>query len=148
MKSRTAIALAALVLLTGLSAELSAQKKKKAKTKSFEPVVKQNLKDYEGTYVGVDPTYVIEIRLDEDGRLSASSVEGNKRMTLANVKVEGAQLTARKVYVDGTTVEFEGTFVNRVLNGRRAFGLLVEGSQINMAGLRLDRIFYRRDQGL
>jgi len=148
VKSRMVIALAALVLVTGVSAELFGQKKKKSKDKRFERVVKQNLKDYEGTYVGADKTYVIEVRLGDDGRLSVSSREGNKRMTLANVKVEGAQLTARKVYVDGTTGEFEGTFVNRVLDGRRAFGLLVEGSQINMAGLRLDRIFYRRDQGL
>ena len=140
-------ALLALALAVCVSPEIFAQKKK-SKDKSFEAAPSKNLKDYEGTYVGVDPTYVIEIRLGADGKLSVSSREGSKRMTLANVRVEGARMTARKVYADGTTVEFEGTFSNRVLNGRRAFGILVEGSQINMAGLRLDRIFYRRDQGL
>ena len=147
MKSRMIVALVTLALLTGVSPELFGQKKKKVKDKRFEPVVKQNLKDYEGTYVGIDPTYVIEVRLGSDGKLSISSIEGNKRMTLANVKIEGARLWARKVYVDGTTGEFEGTFCNRILNGERAFGILVDGTQVNVAGLMLDRIFYRRDQG-
>jgi len=141
------VALVALLLLTCVSAEVFGQKKKKTKEKRFEPVAKENLKDYEGTYVGVDPTYVIEVRVGEDGKLSVSSREGNKRMTLANIKVEGARLLARKVYADGTTAEFEGVFSNRVLNGERAFGILVDGAQVNVAGLILDRIFYRRDQG-
>lgn len=147
MKSRMIVALMTLALLTGVSTEVFGQKKKKGKDKRFEPVVKQNLKDYEGTYVGVDRTYVIEVRVGEDGKLSISSIEGNKRMTLASVKVEGARLIARKVYVDGTTGEFEGMFVNRVLNGQRAFGILVDGKQVNLAGLILDRIFYRRGAG-
>lgn len=148
MKSRAIVALVALLLLTCVSTEVFGQKKQKNKDKRFEPVASENLKDYEGTYVGSDPTYVIEIRLGEDGKLSVSGREGSKRMTLANVKVEGARLTARTVYADGTTGEFEGMFSNRFMNGRKSFGLLVDGSQINMAGLRLDRIFYRRDQGL
>ena len=147
MKSRMIVALVALALLACVSTEIFGQKKKKTKEKRFEPVARENLKDYEGTYVGVDQTYVIEVRLGEDGKLSVSSREGNKRMTLANVKVEGARLLARKVYADGTTAEFEGIFGNRVLNGVRSFGLLVDGTQVNVAGLMLDRIFYRRDQG-
>ena len=147
MKSRMIVALMTLALLACVSPEIFGQKKKKVKDKRFEPVARQNLKDYEGTYVGVDETYVIEVRLGEDGKLSISSVEGNKRMSLVNIKVEGARLLARKVYADGTTVEFEGMFGDRILNGKRAFGILVDGTQVNVAGLMLNRIFYRRDQG-
>ncbi|HJU55661.1 MAG TPA: hypothetical protein VJ715_13850 [Pyrinomonadaceae bacterium] len=147
MKSRLTVALVALALLMCVHTEIFGQKKKKTKDKRFEPVARQNLKDYEGTYVGADSTYVIEVRVGEDGELSVSSREGNKRMMLAGIKVEGARLLARKVYADGTTVEFEGIFCNRVLNGERAFGILVDGAQVNLAGRIFDRIFYRRDQG-
>ncbi|HKQ51416.1 MAG TPA: hypothetical protein VJT74_03550 [Pyrinomonadaceae bacterium] len=146
MKYSVAISLLALALAACASAETFGQKKKKSKDKRFEAVINTNLRDYEGTYVGIDPTYVLEIRLGADGKLSAGSREGDKRLTLTDLKVEGARLTARKVYDDGATGAFEGTFSNRILNGRTDFGIVVEVTRLDVAGLSLTRIFYRRVQ--
>jgi hypothetical protein len=135
--------LAALMLLIGGAHELFGQKKK-YKEKRFEPVVRENLKDYEGTYVGIDSTYRIEIRLDADGKLSANTFENGRRARLENIRLDGARLVATKTYADGRTGKFDGTFSNRILNGERSFGILVDGMQINISGLTLNRIFYAR----
>ena len=106
--------------------------------------VKQNLQDYEGTYIGIEPSYVIEIRVGKDGELHVTSLEKNQKVTLENFKLEGAHMTATKIYRDGHTEKFDATFSNRILNGVSAFGILVEGLNINLEGLSLNKIFYRR----
>ena len=144
MKSRLIAALVMLTLLTGASSELFGQKKKKVKDKRFEPVARQNLKDYEGTYVGIDPAYSIEVAVGADGRLIVNTFENGRRATLENIRIEGARLLATKTYADGRTGTFDATFSNRILNGESTFGILVEGMQVNVAGLTLNRIFYPR----
>ncbi len=147
MKSRIALAIITLILLAGGTSESFGQKKKKAKDKRFEPVVGRSLKDYEGTYVGIDETYVLEIRLGPDGQLAARSTEAGQTVGLSNVKVEGARLTATKTYADGGTEKLGGTFANRILNGETAFGILVDGLDLRLdGGTTLNRVFYRRRQ--
>jgi hypothetical protein len=153
MKTRIVAALTALILLVTCSVELFAQKAKdkekgyapktKVKEKRFETAVKQNLHDYEGTYVGIDPTYVIEIRVGQDGKLNVSSLEDNQKVTLENLKLDGAHMTATKIYSDGHRGRFDATFSNRILNGVTAFGILVEGLNINLVGASLNRVFYQ-----
>jgi len=145
VKTRIIAVLTILVLLATCSAEMFGQKaKKKIKEKRFEVAVKQNLHDYEGTYTGIDPSYVIEIRVGEDGKLNVSSLEDNQKVTLENLKLEGARMTATKIYPDGHREKFDATFSNRILNGVSAFGILVEGLNINLVGASLNRVFYRR----
>jgi hypothetical protein len=144
VKTRIVIALTTLILLATCSVELFGQKAKKVKEKRFEPVVKQNLQDYEGTYTGIEPTYVIEIRVGQDGKLNVNSLESNRKVTLENFKLEGAHMTATKIYPDGHTEKFDATFSNRIKNGESAFGILVEGLNINLEGLSLNKVFYRR----
>ena len=145
MKSRMAITLLTLALVTCVSADIFGQKKKKTKEKRFEPVVSHNLKDYEGVYVGIDPTYIIEIRLGADGRLTVRSTEAGQTVSLSNVHVEGARLTATKTYANGGTEKFGGTFSNRILNGEVAFGIVVDGLELHLdGGTTLNRVFYKR----
>jgi hypothetical protein len=144
LKSRFVISLATLIFAMTLSVEVFGQKAKKVKDKRFEPVVRQNLKDYEGTYIGIEPTYVIKIDLTEDGKLDVSSLENNRKVILENIKVEGAHLTATKIYMDGRTEKFDGTFSNRIMYGESLFGILVDGLHINLSGASLNRVFYRR----
>lgn len=118
--------------------------KNKHKEKRFEPVARQNLRDYAGRYVGIDENYWIEIGVGDDGRLVATSHEDGRTAELADIRVEGASVTATKVYGNGKRAEFVATFADRVLNGERAFGLLVENMQIELPGLTLTRVFYRR----
>lgn len=119
-------------------------KNKPRKEKRFEPVVKENIADYTGKYIGLED-YYLEITRDVDGQLSIVSQEGRQRATLQNISLTGARLTATRVYSDGTTKEFEGTFVNRILNGDSRFGMMVENVEVKFEGLTFNRIFYRLD---
>jgi hypothetical protein len=146
VKSRFVIVLVALALVTSASPELFGQKTKKIKEKRFEVVVRQNLKDYEGTYTGIEPDYVIEIRATADGKLEINSLEDGLSVTLTNVKVTGARVIADKLYANGRRGKFDATFSNRILNGVSAFGILVDGLDVHLdGGVVLNRLFYRRN---
>lgn len=145
MKKRTVIALLALALMTGIfAAESFGQKTKKVKDKRFESVVHQNLQDYEGTYVGIEPDYVIEIQVTADGQLKLNSLEDGRSVRFTNVKLEGAHLTADKIYANGSSEKFDATFGNRILNGKSSFGILVDGDIHLDGGVTLNRVFYHR----
>jgi hypothetical protein len=138
----------ALLLLTACAAapEAFGQKTKRAKDKRFEPVVRQNLRDYEGRYVGIEqPEYSIEVRVAADGRLRITNLEDGRAITLTNVKVTGAHVTADKTYFDGRKGTFDVTFGNRFLYGQGAFGLLVDCLEVRLdGGIVLNKLFYRR----
>ena len=141
---RKLFALALCLTCLCASQALAQKKKNKHKEKHFEPVARQNLRDYEGRYVGIEDEYVVEVRVDEGGRLLITSREGRREARLEGLKIDGARVTATKVYTDGTRAEFAATFADRVLNGERAFGLMVEKLWVELHGLTATRIFYRR----
>ena len=122
-------------------------KNKPRKEKRFEPVEKANMADYAGRYVGLEE-YYLEIKPGVGGQLSIVSQEGSRRATLQNISLSGARLTATRIYPDGTTKEFEATFVNRILNGDSRFGIMVENVEVKFEGLTFNRIFYRFDSKL
>jgi hypothetical protein len=132
-----------LCLAASCAAQAQAQKRK-FKEKRFEPVARQNLQDYAGRYVGIEDDYVIEVRVGADGRLSLTSREGGREARLEGVRIKGARVTATKVYGGGGRAEFAATFADRVLNGQRAFGLMVEKLRVELPGLTLSQMFYRR----
>ncbi|HEX8852783.1 MAG TPA: hypothetical protein VF754_04815 [Pyrinomonadaceae bacterium] len=143
MRKTTAILL---ILLTFCIASADVQKLKprKYKEKRFEPVVKQEARDYAGRYVGIEPGYTLDVEVDSSGSLKIVSMEETRRASIRDVVLAGSKLTGTKVYDDGETKRFEAEFVDRVLNGERAFGLIVEGVNIKLAGATLARVFYRR----
>jgi hypothetical protein len=122
----------------------SLAQKKKVKEKHFEPVARQNLRDYAGRYAGVDDGYWIEISVGDDGRLAATSHEGHREAALTDIRLEGARLTATSVYRNGRRAEFVATFGDRVRGNDRTFGLTTESIWIELPGITLTRIFYRR----
>ena len=136
----------AIVLAVALgSVSAAGQKAKKVKEKRFEPVVLANLKDYEGTYVGIEPDYVIEVRVMADGQLNVQSLEDGSSVRLINIDLKGAHLTADKVYANGSKGKFEATFVNRIRNGESVFGIQVtHGLELHLSGLTLTKVFYKR----
>lgn len=140
---RAKLILLALCLAAALAPQGSAQKKK-VKEKHFEPVARQNVGDYAGRYVGIEDEYVVEVRVGEDGRLLMTSREGRSEARLEDLKIEGARVSATKVYADGRRAEFVATFADRVLNGERSFGLMVEKLWVELPGLTVTQMFYRR----
>lgn len=132
-------------LLMLVSIQAHGQKwKNKTKEKRFEPVVKENFRDYAGKYVGIEPSYFLEVRAGADGQLDVSIDEAGRKAVLKDIRVDGARLTATKVYEDGTTAKFEAEFANRILNGQSAFGIIVDGPFIVSEDLVLNRVFYTK----
>jgi len=132
-----------LALLVAFSLQAFGQKKN-PKQKSFEPVVKRNFEDYVGRYAGPDADHFIEVRTDDEGRWIVTMNEGARRATLKNIRIDNARLTGQRVYEDGSTREFEATFGNRVLNGARTFGMIVDLNWEVAPGVTLTTVFYKR----
>jgi hypothetical protein len=119
------------------------QKKWKQKEKRFEPVVKADARGYAGRYVGIEDSHWLDVRADDAGRLTATAYEEGRSVALRDLRLDGARLTATKVYEDGRTAPFAGLFADRVLNGARRFGILVEGSvKLPDGGGVAERLFY------
>ena len=115
-----------------------------------EPAVKSNIGDYSGVYEVQDLGYVISLQVGSDGRVQASGSENSRSFVLENAKIEGALLTASKVYSDGTREKFEGSFLNRTDResptdpGVRRFGLgVVLTTPFEVNGLTYDKLFYQ-----
>jgi hypothetical protein len=147
-KTLAATIAATLILFALLSAApvSGGQKLKyKKKEKRFEPAVKQRVEEYAGRYTGIMPDYYLEVAATADGELRVTSHEGERRATLGDIRLDGARLTATRIYADGATRDFEATFVNRILNGESSFGIMVENVEVPFDGMTLTSIFYGLD---
>lgn len=121
-----------------------------------EPVVKRNIEDYAGSYEVPDLGYRITIQVATDGSVQASGYEGDlqpRTFRLENARIEGALLTARKVYSDGAAEEFEGAFMTRTERfsptdtGVTTFGLgVVLGTPFELEGITHEKLFYQLKQ--
>ena len=121
-----------------------------------EPLVKPNVGDYAGAYEVADLGHLINIQVGSDGRVQANGHEKapqSRTFTLENVRIEGALLTASRVYQDGTTEAFEGVFLKRTDRnsptdaGVTTFGLgVVLRTPVEQNGLTHEKLFYRLKQ--
>ena len=108
-------------------------KKKEKRNVSFElyidikseAVVKNNVQDYAGVYESSDAHYRIELRVSADGKVEGSGYDSDfnsslkQNFTLKDARIEGALLTATKVYASGETKKLEAVFNNRtVIEGK------------------------------
>ena len=92
----------------------------KYKEVSSESVVKPNMTDYSGVYEVSDLGYAITIQVTSDGRVQASGSENGRSFRFDNARIEGALLSATKIYHDGTAEKFEGVFMTRTVPGMAA----------------------------
>ena len=87
-----------------------------------EAVVKKNARDYAGTYESEEANYRIELRVAPDGKVEGSGYDSNfgtskrRNFTLRDARIEGALLTATKVFDDGATKNLEAVFNNRTVS--------------------------------
>jgi hypothetical protein len=114
-----------------------------------EPAVKQNIADYSGVYEVSELGYVLNIQAGNNGSVQASGNDKGRTFRLENARIEGALLTASKVYQDGTTEKFEGVFLNRTDRnsptdpGVTIFGLgVVLNTPFETNGLTYEKLFY------
>jgi len=104
-------------------------KKKEKKNISFElyidikseAVVKNNVRDYAGVYESSATDYRIELRVSADGKVEGNGYDfdlnGSQKQnfTLKDARIEGALLTATKVFANGETEKLEAVFNNRTV---------------------------------
>jgi hypothetical protein len=138
-----------------LSKEKHGIKKEKYLKVESNPVVKVNPEDYSGTYEIPDLGFAMHLRVDHSGHVEGDGYEPltpdpavRRTFTLKNGKVEGALLTATKVYAGGYTEKLEGVFIEKTTfesptdKGFSRFGLGTLGRPIEVSGLTLDKFFY------
>jgi hypothetical protein len=97
-----------------------------------EPVIRNSAAEYAGTYEALG-AYPFRLQVGANGRIDASGSEPGpqqtRQFTLKDAKIEGALLTATKVYTNGETEKFEAVFINRTErnsqtdSGTNTFGL-------------------------
>jgi hypothetical protein len=119
-----------------------------------EPVVRRNAAEYAGTYEALGE-YPLRLQVSANGRIEASGSEpgprATRQFTLRDANIEGALLTATKVYTDGETEKFEAVFINRTErnsqseSGTTSFGLGVVYDPPKVGsdyGFSLNKLFY------
>ena len=152
-------------LLSKTKYKFSAQRgvsKEKYKSVRSEPVTYKNTADYSGFYEVPNVDYNLAIKISPNGEIAAAGSEPKdgdvlqkRKFTFRNAKIDGALLTATKVYDDGSTEKFEGVFINQInIEGTSptqierqstTFGLGVVDVRVKTAsGLNLDKLFYQK----
>ncbi len=146
-----------------LIAALSKTKYKKKEKKNFsfekfidiksEAVVKNNVRDYAGVYESSEAGYKIELRVSADGKVEGSGYDSDfdssqkQNFTLKDARIEGALLTATKVFANGGTEKLEAVFNNRtVTEGKNPNEINSRGTKyglgfINWWGTITNRVF-------
>ena len=116
-----------------------------------EPVIKPNISEYSGVYEVSDMHYVITIQVTSDGRMQGSGTDNGRPFTFDNARMEGALLSAIKIYNDGATEKFEGVFMTRTERnsptdtGVTTFGLgTLLHTSIELNGVTYEKLFYQR----
>lgn len=84
-----------------------------------EAAVKNNVRDYAGSYVSPDANYRLDLKVSANGAIEGSGFDWNfnseqkQNFTLQNARIDGALLTATKVFDGGKTEQFEAVFSNQ-----------------------------------
>ena len=120
-----------------------------------EPATRADPADYSGTYEVPDFGFRLELRVNRDGSLDGRGYEPvgenvQRSFVLRNGKVEGALLTATKVYANGKSEPFEGAFMDRSVyesptdKGITIFGFGMLGRPITVSGITIDKFFFEK----
>jgi hypothetical protein len=129
--------------------------KSKYRRVESDPAVKANPADYSGSYEVPDMGFALQLRVDSRGVVTGSGYEPlnesvRRSFTLRDGRVQGALLTATKVYADGETERLEGAFMNRTSfesptdKGTTTFGFGTLGKPVELSGMTINKFFYER----
>jgi hypothetical protein len=134
-------------------------RREKYKRVESEPALKPNPQEYSGTYEVSDMGFGLRLRVDRDGGVEGTGYEPagpdlsiRRSFSLRNGRIDGALLTATRVYADGKQSRLEGAFMTRTSfdspadKGFTVFGLGVIGKDIAVGGATVNRFFYELKQ--
>jgi hypothetical protein len=119
------------------------------------PAVRANPADYSGSY-DAEGGFRLDLKVNAHGNVSGSGadpfdLDGQtlRTFTLADGKIDGALLTAVKVFANGARERFEGVFINETVRdnpsdtGTTTFGLGALVSPRQMSGVNVAKVFYQ-----
>jgi hypothetical protein len=155
--SRTAVIAASFSKFKDVSKTKRGITKSKYRRVESEPAVRANPADYSGAYEVPELGFTLQLRVDSRGVVGGSGYEPltesvRRTFTLRDGKVQGALLTATKVYANGETERLEGAFMNRTSfesptdNGTTVFGFGTLGKPVEVSGMTIDKFFYERSR--
>ena len=132
-------------------------RREKYKDVRSEPVVRSNLQSFSGDYEAPDMGFALHLRVSADGRVEGSGEDEIsdgvvRRFELSNGRIQGALLTATKVYAGGGSERLEGVFINKTSKdspsdkGYTEFGLGVISNPVTLRGNTFEKIFYRLER--
>ena len=116
-----------------------------------EPFVAHTIAEYSGVYhvEGLGDVIHLQIGSDETMQAEGHDSEPSRSFVLENARIEGAVLTATKVYRDGHAEPFEGVFMTRTERrsptdpGKSTLGLgVVLHTPLEVDGNTYDKLFY------
>ena len=154
-QSRTRTIAALFTKFKHVSKEKRGVKKEKYLRVESEPVVTTNPADYSGVYEVPGMAFGLTLSVDRNGVVTGSGYEPlnenvRRSFTLRNGRIQGALITATKVYAGDESERLEGAFLNRTsfdsptATGVTVFGLGTVGKPIQLYGVTLDKLFYER----
>jgi hypothetical protein len=154
-QARSQVIAASFSKFKSVSREKHGIKKEKYLKVESQPAVKANREDYSGSYEIPDLGFAMHLRVDHNGKVKGDGYEPlnadpsvRRTFTLKDGKIDGALLTATKVYAGGNSERLEAVFLNRTTfesptdAGFTRFGLGALGRSIEVSGLTLDKFFY------
>jgi hypothetical protein len=128
----------------------------KFKEVKSEPAVMNDIRAYAGVYTVPDLRFTLTLQVDAAGKVSGAGLDRApadtgawRAFTLRAARIEGALLTASKVYEDGRVEPLEGLFIRRTEfdsptdPGKTRFGLGVL-QRVEAGDVCLDRLFFER----
>lgn len=132
---------AILLIVVAFASYADKNKAPKTKNKRFEAVTVQ-ASDVTGSYRGPAESYGLILELSDEGALRGNYVEMGRVAVLNAIVLNGAGFTARANFDDGSSRTITGSFANRVLNGKSAFGLRMQA--VPVEGFGVVETFYER----
>ena len=122
-------------------AEKVKDKPAKTKDKRFEAVEVQ-AEGVTGSYRGPAESYGLVLELADNGTLRGNYVEMGRVAVLNAITLDGAEFAASASFDDGSSRLIKGSFANRILNGKSAFGLRMRDVPVEGMGA-VDTFFER-----
>lgn len=141
MRKLGAVLLIAITFASYAAAKEKAPKNKQQKDKRFEAVAVQAA-DAAGSYRGPAESYGLVLEPGEGGTLRGNYVEMGRVAVLSAITLDGADFTAQASFDDGSSRTINGSFANRIFNGRTSFGIRLQ--EVPVEGMGAVDTFFER----
>lgn len=156
-QSRTRTIVASFSKFKHVSKERRGIKKEKYLKVQSEAATRANPADYSGVYEVLGMGFALNLNVDRNGVVTGTGYEPltesvRQTFSLRDGRIQGALLTATKVYAGGRPGRLEGAFMNRTRfesptdPGLTVFGFGSIGDPVQISGMTIDRFFYEKSR--